>query len=139
MRLGFFLGSLVWLVFLVSCGSGGATLTADQESYRAGGRVTLTLHNGGPVTLGYNLCQAELWAAADGARVEPETSNPQLCQLILSSLAAGRDASGTQTLPTDLVPGKYFYVTRVEPEPGSSKPEVRVESARFEVLGGGAP
>lgn len=122
---------------LAACSpSGAVTLTPDKASYPPGGTVWLTLENGWPFPLGFNLCASQLRTEDGGTR---PPAGDEACPLSQTELSAGRKASASKTLPTDLPAGRYVYVTDVEPQLSGEPSRVSVPSAVFEVTPPAAP
>ena len=86
------------------------TLTAA----RTGTQVTLTLRNGSPVPVLYNLCSSALQRRS-GATWEAVPTD-EICTMELRTLESGNSATFEKTLPSTAGPGEYRYVTNVESE-----------------------
>lgn len=88
------------------------TLTATPGTVAAGDSLVLTLDNGTPGQIGYNLCASSLERqTADGWEVVPTDI---VCTMELRILEAGQEASYPAALPTPLSPGQYRYNTSVQ-------------------------
>lgn len=87
-------------------GSADVTLSAA----RMGDRVMLTLRNGSAVSVSYNLCSSALQR---GPSWEPVQTG-DICTMELRTLPPGDSATFEKTLPSDLAPGEYRYVTNVD-------------------------
>jgi hypothetical protein len=84
-------------------------LRAEPRTAAPGAAITLTLENGTAAELGYNLCASALERMAAGAWHPVPELRP--CTRELRLLAPSASASLALTLPRDLPPGTYRYVT----------------------------
>jgi hypothetical protein len=92
-----------------STSAGQVTLKADMQG---AGRVLLRLTNGSRDAVGYNLCSSSLQRRSGSTWQTQPTG--EMCTMELRTLQPGASATFEKTLPTDIAPGDYRYVTRVE-------------------------
>lgn len=84
-------------------------LSAERLSPQA---VRLTLDNGERHPIGYNLCTSGLQRRSGTTWAAVRTDD--MCTMQLSTLNPGADATFQKSLPSNLQPGDYRYVTSVE-------------------------
>lgn len=131
----------VLLVFLGACGpsvqAGGSgsdvRLVIEPDAVAPGDTVLLTLTNGSPYAIGYNLCSSGVevregdgWSAVTSSRV---------CTMELRTLEPDATASYHFDLPAGLAPGAYRFTTTVERLQAGDR--VGIRSAPFTVGSGG--
>ncbi|MFZ2492480.1 MAG: hypothetical protein WA208_13445 [Thermoanaerobaculia bacterium] len=92
------------------------------------GTIRLTLDNGAPHAIGYNLCSSELQSRS-GAEWRPVPSE-EMCTMQLLTLNPGHDATFEKRMPAGLPAGDYRYVTRVESPLGT--PATRLATEPFQ-------
>ena len=101
--------------FLVACTSSMSTGSDSSMMFTAspsGSKVTLTLMNHGDAAIGYNLCTSALQRRDPNDWVEVRTD--EVCTMELRTLQPGASATFEKTLPSDLRPGEYRYVTNTD-------------------------
>jgi hypothetical protein len=98
---------------------------------RAGGTVTMLLHNRSAETVGYNLCSSALEHHNRTEWVPVPTSD--VCTRELRMLPPGAEARYQRQLPDALPAGEYRYLTTIEMQ-GSGTTE-RLVSDGFSIVG----
>lgn len=96
--------------------SGGVALTAAPAQVPPGATMTLTLSNGSPERLGYNLCTSAILTAS-GSRVPTD----RVCTMELRMLEPGRSATYPYQLPANIARGTYRFSTGVERMPSGTR------------------
>jgi hypothetical protein len=86
------------------------------------GLVRLTLDNGAPHPIGYNLCTSELERREGSAWTRVATG--EMCTMQLLSLNPGADATFEKQLPADLAAGEYRYQTSIESPLGTAQKKI---------------
>ncbi|HEX7829736.1 MAG TPA: hypothetical protein VF787_08770 [Thermoanaerobaculia bacterium] len=108
------------------------TSTAPQNPVRFGveevsdGLVRLSLDNGETSAIGYNLCSSELQRDT-GANWE-SVATDEVCTQQMLALNPGADATFEKRLPTDLPPGDYRFMTRIENPFGGAQATLTTKS-----------
>lgn len=108
--------------FLVACTSSMSTVSDSSVMLTAspsGSNVMLTLMNHGDAAIGYNLCTSALQRRDPNDWVEVRTD--EVCTMELRTLQPGAAATFEKTLPPNLQPGTYRYVTSVEKPVGGAR------------------
>jgi hypothetical protein len=83
------------------------------------GVVRLTLDNGAPQPIGYNLCNSTLQQRSGSGWTPVATG--EVCTMQLLTLNPGFDATFEKRLPAGLGAGEYRYVTSIENPLGTSQ------------------
>jgi hypothetical protein len=103
-------------------------LDVAPDTVAAQDSVTLTLSNGSPASIGYNLCTSGLERQGGGGwQAVPED---RVCTMELRTLEPGGLASFTLRLPPDLASGDYRYHTSVEMLDTNTRRDARSDAFR---------
>jgi hypothetical protein len=105
----------------------GVRFSAERVS---AGTVRLTLDNGAPHRIGYNLCHSALERRAGNTWTQAGTS--EVCTMDLRILNPGHDATFEKQLPPGLPAGEYRYVTSIESPLGTTQNGITSNSFRVE-------
>jgi hypothetical protein len=119
--------TMAMLVFLAACApmmSSGSAV--ELTAARSGASVTLTLTNRSDSAIGYNLCTSALERRETNDWVAVRTD--EVCTMELRSLRPDATATFEKTLPPNLRPGTYRYVTSIEQPMGGSRIVVATDS-----------
>jgi len=109
-------------VLLTACTTSMSTGSNEPVMLTAapsGSHVMLTLMNHGDAAIGYNLCTSALQRRDPNDWVEVRTD--EVCTMELRTLQPGAAATFEKTLPSNLQPGTYRYVTSVEKPVGGAR------------------
>jgi hypothetical protein len=112
-------------------GGGGAQLSVEAGSYRAGAQIVLTLTNRSPDMIGYNLCPAALERRTGDSWATVPERPAEVCTMELRTLAPGSSDDFPHTLPATLTPGEYRFRVGIEAPLGGS--QVTLVSNGFQV------
>jgi hypothetical protein len=112
-------------------GASALVLSVDRGQYRAGDAMVLTLRNGLPHGVGYNLCGAGLERRVGGEWREVQQRLAEVCTMELRTLAPGASDTFRHTVPAGLSAGEYRVRSAVESPLGGSW--VGVASAAFTI------
>lgn len=101
---------LLALLTIAGCAMSATESDVTLSAVRTGERVMLTLRNGSAAPIGYNLCSSGLQR---GPAWEPIQTD-EVCTMELRTLQPGDSATFEKTLPSDLRPGEYRYMTNID-------------------------
>ena len=102
---------LLALMTVAGCAMAAAeSADVTLSAARSGQQVLLTLRNGSATPVSYNLCSSRLQRAPGWEPVETD----EVCTMELRTLQPGGSATFEKTLPSDLRPGEYRYMTNVD-------------------------
>jgi hypothetical protein len=103
---------LLSAVLLCGCGGGleRVAFATDQLTYKAGGRVGLSIVNTSATRLGINLCLSRV-VSEDGKTTGP--ADQETCALEPEPIDPGARVDARKTLSTTISPGRWRYETTI--------------------------
>lgn len=106
-------------------------LSVDRGQYRAGDTMMITLRNGSPDRIGYNLCPVALERRVNAEWQESPQRLAEVCTLELRILDPGGSDTYQHTVPRGLTPGEYRVRTAVEAPLGDA--QIGIASQPFQI------